>query len=625
MTALAGLWDFSGGGTADRCARMLKAQQIYGPHHSAQANDGPLSLGRNLFRLLPEDVHDRGPVRSEDGRRILVADVRIDNRDELADQLGCGTALSDAAVLMRALERWGEAALDHVIGDFAFAYWDGDRLLLARDFLGQRPLHYHSGDGFFAFASMAKGIHALPEVPHEASDLAVADFLALMPETGTGTFFAGIERVLPGHVVTVSRSGITSRRYWNPSRTPLKLASSEDYEDALRAQFDTAVRSRLRGSGGTVASHLSAGLDSSTVAATAARLGSRVIAFTAVPEGDWAVPYGGIADEGPLAAATAALHPNIEHVCLAPGRASPFDSLDRDFFLYERPFLNLCNGVWSRAINDEAKRRGLTVLLTGQMGNMTFSHAGMQILPGLLRTGRLLKLAGAARAMKRHGVRWRTIAAATLGPFLPSALWSRLRPRGLAEVTALKAGAIEDFGIHARAEQRGFDTSYRPWGDSFDMRLWVMSRVDLGVYNKGALAGWGIDTRDPTADRRLVEFCLSVPEEQYCLDGLPRSLARRAFADRLPSAVLEERRKGYQGADWHVGLSSARQELAGELERIAECGPAAAMIDLDALEQRLADWPAGGWDKEAVIRHYRLALLRGVSAGHFLRKATGAN
>jgi asparagine synthase (glutamine-hydrolysing) len=140
VTALAGLWDFSRGGAADRCARMLKAQQIYGPHHSAQANDGPLSLGRNLFRLLPEDVHDRGPVRSEDGRRILVADVRIDNRDELADQLGCGTTLSDAAVLMRALEHWGEAALDHVIGDFAFAYWDGDRLLLARDFRSCRSV-----------------------------------------------------------------------------------------------------------------------------------------------------------------------------------------------------------------------------------------------------------------------------------------------------------------------------------------------------------------------------------------------------------------------------------------------------------------------------------------------------
>ena len=625
MTALAGLWDFGGGGAADRCARMLKAQQIYGPHHSAQANDGPLSLGRNLFRLLPEDVHDRGPVRSEDGRRLLVADIRIDNRDELADQLGSGATLPDAAVLMQALERWGEDALDHVIGDFAFAYWDGDRLLLARDFLGQRPLHYHKGDGFFAFASMAKGIHAVPEVPHEASDLAVADFLALMPETGPGTFFKGIERVLPGHVVTVSQAGVTSRRYWNPSRTPLRLGSSEDYEDALRAHLDIAVRSRLRGSGGAVAAHLSAGLDSSTVAATAARLGSRVVAFTAVPTGDWQSPPGSFGDEGPLAAATAALHPNIEHVRLAPGRTSPFEGLDRYFFLYERPFLNLCNGVWSHAINDEAKRRRLTVLLTGQAGNMTFSHAGMQILPGLLRSGRLLRLAGTARAMKRNGVRWRTIAAATFGPFLPAALWSRLRPNGLGELTALKGDAIERFDVHARAEQRGFDTSYRPWRDSFDMRLWVLGRVDLGAYNKGTLGGWGIDTRDPTADRRLVEFCLSVPEEQYCLDGLPRSLAKRAFADRLPAAVLEEPRKGYQAADWHVGLSSARQELAGELERIGECGSAAAMIDLDALEQRLADWPTGGWHKEAVIRRYRLALLRGVSAGHFLRKATGAN
>ncbi len=625
MTALAGLWDFGGRGTAERCARMLKAQQLYGPHHTAQASDGPLSLGRNLFRLLPEDVHDRGPVTNGDGRSLLVADIRIDNREELIDKLGCGPTHCDAAVLMRALERWGEAALDRVIGDFAFAHWNGERLLLARDFLGARPLHYHRGAGFFAFASMAKGLHALHEVPHAPSDLAVADFLALMPETGTGTFFEGIERVLPGHVVTVSRSGVSSRRYWNPSRAPLRLEKDEQYEAALREQFDTAVRSRLRGSGGAVACHLSAGLDSATVTATAARLGSRVTAFTAVPGGDYAAPPGRLGDEGPLAAATAALHANIEHVRIAPGHESPFDGLDRDFFLYERPFLNLCNGVWSRAIHDEAKRRGLAVLLTGQMGNMTFSHAGMQILPELLSSGRLLGLARTALAMKRHGLRWRSIAAATLGPFLPPALWSRLRPSGLSEITALKGDAVEQFGIEARAEQRGLDTTYRPWRDSFDMRLWVMGRVDMGVYNKGTLAGWGIDTRDPTADRRLVEFCLSVPEEQYCRDGVTRSLAKRAFADRLPAAVLDERRKGYQAADWHVGLTAARDRLAGELERIGGCGPAAAMIDVEALEQRLADWPAGGWHKEAVIRRYRLALLRGVSAGHFLRKATGAN
>jgi asparagine synthase (glutamine-hydrolysing) len=82
--------------------------------------------------------------------------------------------------------------------------------------------------------------------------------------------------------------------------------------------------------------------------------------------------------------------------------------------------------------------------------------------------------------------------------------------------------------------------------------------MDQGNYNKGVLGGWGVDMRDPSADRRLVEFCLSVPPEQFLAGGVPRSLARRAFADRLPPEVLRERRKGYQAADWFEGMSVSR-------------------------------------------------------------------
>ncbi len=106
---------------------------------------------------------------------------------------------------------------------------------------------------------------------------------------------------------------------------------------------------------------------------------------------------------------------------------------------------------------------------------------------------------------------------------------------------------------------------------------------------------------------------------------MPRALSKRAFADRLPRAVIEERKRGYQAADWHEGLTAAREEAAAEIERIAACAPAAQLLDIARMKRLMADWPSGGWERDAVMRPYRLALMRGVATGHFLRKASGAN
>jgi asparagine synthase (glutamine-hydrolysing) len=151
--------------------------------------------------------------------------------------------------------------------------------------------------------------------------------------------------------------------------------------------------------------------------------------------------------------------------------------------------------------------------------------------------------------------------------------------------------------------------------------LWT----DPGNYYKGALGGWGVDIRDPTADRRLVEFCLSVPTELFLADGRPRALARLALADRLPKAVLDERNRGYQAIDWHEGLTAARAELSDAIARLRDCEAAKRLLDLPRLERLTRDWPTGGWERDDVRAPYRYALLRGLSAGQFLRKAAGSN
>jgi asparagine synthase (glutamine-hydrolysing) len=261
---------------------------------------------------------------------------------------------------------------------------------------------------------------------------------------------------------------------------------------------------------------------------------------------------------------------------------------------------------------------------------MSISYDGMPMLTQLLARGRLLRLLRESAALVRNGTRLGTVGAQVLGPFLPPSLWrgiARLRGRGptVTDYSALNAAAVDGCGLRERASNRGLDLNFRPRRDPVEARLWVLRRVDMGNYNKGTLAGWGLDSRDPTADRRLIEFCLGVPAEQFLREGRPRALARSAFADRLPDSVLNERRKGYQAADWHEGLSAARGELAEELERIAGCAEARSILDTDKLRRLTADWPTAGWETSAAMQHYRQALLRGVSVGHFIRKASGSN
>src|SRR5882672_6548094 len=111
MTALAGLWRFAGGpDAASDAARMLAAQTLYGPDAGAQWSDGDIALGRQLMRLLPEDAFDRQPLHGGGGRYVLVADLRLDNREELTASLQISaekaSQLCDAAILLLAAERW---------------------------------------------------------------------------------------------------------------------------------------------------------------------------------------------------------------------------------------------------------------------------------------------------------------------------------------------------------------------------------------------------------------------------------------------------------------------------------------------------------------------------------------
>ncbi|MFO1270415.1 MAG: asparagine synthase-related protein [Rubrivivax sp.] len=641
MSAIGGVVDTARGPDRAALERLQAVLRPYGADDQRLWLQGPCGLVRTLLRTTPEDGFDRQPVQRAEA--VVLFDGRLDNRDELAAALGIAAgraaAMADSELAAEACARWDSEAVHRLLGDWALACWQPQRqrLWLARDPLGARPLFWHQAGARFAFASLPKGLFALPGVPRTLDEGRLADLLCLLPMQGDASLFEGVKRVQPGHRVVVESGRVAAERWhrFDAGRT-LRLARDEDYVEAFGEQLERAVACRLRASG-LVASHLSSGFDSATVTALAARAlareGRGLVAYTAVPRAgyDGPAPAGQHVDEGPGARALARRLRNVEHVLVESGSRSPLAQLQRDIERMDRAPLNLCNTGWANAIQADAAARGVKVLLTGLAGNMSISWSGETRLPALLGEGRLGAWWTEVRALRRRerGRRWRQLLAASVAPHLPGPLWrglQRLRGRGLSlpDYSAIHPDWLADPATRERLRGSGWDTSYQPRADGRRLRIDVLERMDNPEPAIAANVD-GLELRDPTADLRLLEFCLAVPEEQSLRDGHTRWLLKRYARDLLPPEITGSPTKGLQAADWHEALAAAAPELQSALEGLQRHGRAGRLLDLASLQASLARLPARGWQRDEVVRTYRMKLLRGTAAGAFVRYAEPSN
>lgn len=635
MTALAGILSLSPEIDAKAlCERILRAQASYS-NRLARIVEGPAgAIGGALFATLPEDGIGICVHSLDEGACAVAADIRRDDRAVCIERLnlspGEADKLSDSALLARQWQESGPEVIPRIYGDFAIAALDhaSCELVLARDFLGQRPLFYHATKHFVAFASMPIGLQAIASAPPAPSKDALARYLALDPEITASSYFEGVSIVRPGEIVRIGPGGMRRERYWHPpkQRSP---QSQEQIEAAVLHQFDRAVAARLRRVGG-LGCHLSGGLDSGAVMASAALqfpTNQSLTAFTSVPPRDLGIhdPPGRFIDEGEHAAAAAGRYANVEHVTLESIRSNPAELWDKAYALFQAPLPNPCNFGWHVQIYDAAKARGVCVLLSGALGNLSVGFDPNGFHAQLLAQGSLLKLWQEIQAWRSRGRSWRSLVADIALPLLPKWLLRILfqlygRDIDLERASFLAAGARQRSGraIYDAAEKQC-------QRDNWTARVETYRLVDFGVLNKGILAGWGIDVRDPTADRELVEFCLTLPDDIFRRDGWNRALARRMFGPRLPDIVTKECRRGYQAADWRSNLIDARSELAAELERVSGVQMVQQLISVADLKASLAaldnDVSLGRADELRLRR----GALRGLAAAHFIRKSGGSN
>jgi asparagine synthase (glutamine-hydrolysing) len=626
MRAIAGLWSPGPQSAPGICTSMLAAMAS-SPATIQQGSSGAV-LGSCDYRSSWDSSRQNQPPGRAAVGPCIVADLRIDNHDDLVRELDLPQTASDDEVLAHAWSRWGFSVVDHLIGGFAFACWEPQRqmLFLARDHGGERPLHFTrsiGSHGSFAFASMPPGLCALPDVGHRVNVEGTAHYLAALSPRGTETFFEGVERLPPAHWMKVSPAGIEMRRYWHPLDTPpIRYQRDSDYVEDFRERLDRAVRARLSGAEG-IASQLSGGLDSSSVTVTAARLlapeGGRITSFTAVPIPGYdggALP-GRFGDEGDQAAEVAALYPNIDHVRVNVSGRDLLASSYRDTRLTGQPTFNPTNMLWIDAILDGMRSRGLGVLLQGAGGNSTISFGGLIGLSDLLRSGHWIRLFRLTRELRAGGyTSWRGAASWATGGLVPQ--WLRRLYHPEMRSFSLSYTAVHpQLAAECRLKEEALAQFYGVESSSESVRR-SLDFYDPGVNNGFAAAAWQVEQRDPTQDKRVFEFCLGIPIEQYLVGGQSRSLIRRAMQDRLPASTLRRTTRGLQSADWYLTVGAARPQLSAELTRIERSPLACRVLDTARLRTLLDTWPGSGYHTAQVSDIWHLALTRGIAAGSFL-------
>jgi len=242
-----------------------------GPEEDGVLHTQHADLAMRRLRII-DLPGGRQPQTNETETIWVVYNGEIYNFRELRDDLvrrgHVFRTRSDTEVIVHAYEEFGEGCLARLNGMFAFALWDSrdQRLLLARDRLGIKPLHYWMSGGRIAFASEIKALLLLPEVSAAVDEQALDLYLTYGYIPSPHTIFRGIYKLPPAHYLIAERGRTTTRCYWDFTPADRPSTSVPEYRAELRERLQESVRAHLI-SDVPLGAFLSGGLDSSTVVA----------------------------------------------------------------------------------------------------------------------------------------------------------------------------------------------------------------------------------------------------------------------------------------------------------------------------------------------------------------------
>lgn len=580
----------------------------------------------------------------------------LDNAAELARDLGLPTSPEppatagtpatfddwrfQAMVYGEAVARWGDDADTRMVGHYCAVVDDPSTGLtrLARSPFYAPPLHYFAAGQAIGIASTPRVLEPMG-LERRLSRKRLAESLFFLHGSDDG-YLEGAHRVHYGCLVKLAPGRREVVQFYDALAIPAQpKASTEDYlREADRLLGEGA--GKIYRSGRSPGLLLTGGLDSSNVAARLVPqlpAGRRLHSFTYVPQpGHGAAELADcLIDEGPAVLAFAAHYPQlVPH--LVDNAGIGFDHRMEDMFMaMGTGTVNAAIFFRYHGMYAAARDQGCDMLISSDHGNFTFSAEGGWGFSEYLRRGRLVQLWRAIKGYDRHpgSLFWRFCSRSVV-PMLPDRLWRMaMKLRGAdttpdnVQIGAIRSEAMDEFDLTSRARAQGM----------LYERTWYASRRQQLVDNfgRGDVEGsdmlqgfeqlYEVSTRDATAYRPLIEFCMGLPTDMFLRDGSSRWLARELGKGKMPEAQRLMKGHGQHNTDWFVRYTPKLAEMRQAVAEIREDPLLDGLIDADQLEHDLDSWPeAPTYDGDAMMAA-TMRLPRTLALARYVKFMNGNN
>lgn len=576
MSGIAGIIHFDGAPVEPGLMeKMTNAMANRGPDGINHWAKGSVALGQCMLRTTPESLEENQPLSNEDESLVLAMDGRVDNWEDLRRELlGRGAVLrnrSDAELVLRAYEVWGEACPDRIIGEFVFFIWDARQrhLFGARDAAGTRHFYYHADKGWFGFASEINGLLALDRIDPRLNESRLLDYLVVEYDRDDeiGTFYQDIYRLPAGHAMSVTERGVRIWRYWEPGNLPANhFVSLDECAEAFLEQLRIAVKCRLR-SIGPVGAMLSGGLDSSSIVGLIRQefqgeLRQPLKTFSLIHEDrencpDWKSIQEMLKDGW------------IEPIIIPSTEGSkvcrPYLDMIQTF---DEPFA-LSHGLTDSVLLDVARANDCNVVLDGMAGDLLF-YSPDRSMGDIVGRRMYSQIPGILTAYRRHGIEnglrtmvWRVLAASA--PTGMRTAYRNFRTKGEKSKNGLKVTlgdnlkllhreTADQFLADKHSHRRQLESRIRFGNDqSAHARHFVSGLLSFAheVYGQVALSK-GVEPRSPFSDRRMIEFAIQLPVKAKLSAPWYKHVLRKSMDGVIPENVRWRRDiGGHPGWKFH--------------------------------------------------------------------------
>jgi asparagine synthase (glutamine-hydrolysing) len=606
------------------CLRCMCASLWHrGPDDQGIFIDGPVGLGNRRLRIIDLTTGHQ-PIFNESGSIAVVLNGEIYNFRELRPALEARghrfTTQADTEVIVHLYEEYGVEAVQRLRGMFALALWDGDRqrLLLARDRVGKKPLVYAHLPGRLLFASEIKAILQDPEVPTAIDLQAVDAYLAFQFIPHPLTIYQAIRKLPPAHFLIWEHGKVTIEPYWHldfSRKTPIRRG---ELAEALRAQLQEATRLRLM-SDVPLGALLSGGMDSSAVVALMSHAMDRPVPTFSIGFAEEAY------DELPYARQVAKRFATSHHERLVT--ADVAGVLPRLVWQYDEPFADK-SAVPALYVARMASRH-VRVVLNGDGGDEAFAgydkyrfsrwQRAWGYLPAWLRQPLQQRLLTPLHHGRGGGTTWLlTWLAHSLLPFADAIYYPEFcagHVRATLYQPWVRAALVDQVSPMAALVSEGLECL----DDPVDLMQWLDYQWyvpgDLLVKMDIASMACSLEARSPFLDHQVIEFCAALPAAVKT-DGRARKIVLpAAFHGLLPEAILDRPKQGFSMPlrAWLRGplAALARDLLVDQPRGVQE------FFDLAAI-RRMFDARVSGrrnhahrlWALMLVAQWYRLMIER---------------